>query len=60
MKQNMPFDQWMNRVDIAISNICYGYTSRDIDDWTYNADYNARLRPTNSARRALRNAGLVL
>lgn len=54
-----PFEDWKRNVDRYIGQYARGLTSDDIDDWRYVLDHKEGYSAEQSARRALRNAGMV-
>jgi hypothetical protein len=52
-KSNWTFDQWMQQVNLAISNRLGGMTSDDLPDWYYRDSYDQGETPTQAARQAI-------
>ena len=54
-----PFEIWFTRVKRELVRLC-GMTPDMLPDWRYREDYDARVTPYVSARRAIKNARATL
>jgi hypothetical protein len=52
----LTFEAWMRQVDFNVYMLA-SCQADDIDDWLYYDDYQKGVKPRDSAKKALRNAG---